>query len=104
MGDEGIVLLAKDGSLVRHYLRALSKSKGAVFGAAVIAILTVVAVLAPFLAPYHPNHMTPAKRLQPPSPAHYFGTDGFGRDVFSRVFYGTRVSLGVGVCCHNYHR
>ncbi|HHT70868.1 MAG TPA: ABC transporter permease [Firmicutes bacterium] len=98
MGDEGIVLLAKDGSLVRHYLRALSKSKGAVFGAAVIAILTVVAVLAPFLAPYHPNHMTPAKRLQPPSPAHYFGTDGFGRDVFSRVFYGTRVSLGVGVC------
>jgi len=56
----------------------------------------IMAVLAPYIAPYDPIAQDMAVRLQPPSSEHIFGTDNFGRDIFSRVIYGGRYSLLVG--------
>lgn len=53
----------------------------------------VAALLAPLIAPFDPLEMKPADKLNPPDEVHYFGTDNFGRDVFSRVVYGARTSL-----------
>ncbi len=80
-----------------YWFKLLSRNKSALIGAVIFLCLVGVALFAPFIAPYAPNDMTPANRLQPMSATHYFGTDGFGRDVFSRVIHGTRVSLGAGI-------
>jgi len=66
-------------------------------GAVVLAFWIVVAILAPFLAPYDPNHVNLAARLAPPGAAHWLGTDALGRDVLSRVLYGARISLIAGL-------
>ncbi len=67
------------------------------FAMMVIVIFVVVGVLAPALAPQDPNAQDLVARLQPPlSPGHVLGTDVLGRDVLSRLIYGTRVSLVVG--------
>jgi peptide/nickel transport system permease protein len=60
-------------------------------------LLIFVALVAPWLAPYNPAAQNLPERLEPPSRAHWFGTDELGRDVFSRVVYGARVSVTVGV-------
>lgn len=59
-------------------------------------MLLLTAVFAPALAPYDPIQVVPSRSLQPPSAQHWFGTDDLGRDVFSRVVWGSRVSLSVG--------
>lgn len=64
--------------------------------ATVLVVLIVVAVLAPWLAPHHPNEFLKGKRLLPPGREFPMGTDSLGRDVLSRVIYGSRVSLLVG--------
>ena len=67
------------------------------FGAVAFGVLVLLALLAPMLAPYDPIVLDVAHRLRPPSAAHLFGTDAFGRDVLSRTLYGGRISLVVGV-------
>ena len=67
-----------------------------VIGSLIIVALAFTALLAPVLSSHTPYEMKTAERLQAPSGEHLFGTDNFGRDVFSRVVYGTRVSLTVG--------
>ena len=67
-----------------------------VVGLAGVALLLLIATVGPFVAPYDPAALSPA-RLQPPSTQHLMGTENFGRDVFSRFLYGTRVSLFVGL-------
>jgi peptide/nickel transport system permease protein len=68
------------------------------FGAAaVLVIIALAAVSAPLWAPYSPTKIEATERLLPPSSDHWFGTDNFGRDVFSRVIYAGRVSLIVGL-------
>src|SRR5579875_1812650 len=62
----------------------------------VLAVILLAAVLAPWVAPYDPQRMDILHRLQPPSFAHPFGTDDFGRDVLSRVIYGARLSITAG--------
>lgn len=62
-----------------------------------LALLVVIAVLAPLIAPYDPLDMAPAVRFEGPSLAHLFGTDEFGRDVLSRLIFGARISLEVGI-------
>jgi peptide/nickel transport system permease protein len=62
----------------------------------VVILLVVVAVLAPVLAPYDPNQTNIKMRLQGPSSEHPLGTDNFGRDMLSRIIYGSRISLYVG--------
>jgi peptide/nickel transport system permease protein len=64
---------------------------------ALIAILAACALLAPLLAPYDPLAQDLAVRLKPPSPEHWLGTDSLGRDIASRILYGARISLVIGV-------
>ena len=62
----------------------------------VLLVVIVAAILAPLILPYDPQKMDVINRLHGPSAAHWFGTDEFGRDVFTRTIYGARVSLAVG--------
>jgi peptide/nickel transport system permease protein len=96
--QQGLVLAKqKTKSNAAYWWKLLSRNKSALISAVIFICLILVAVFAPVIAPYDPADMTPANRLQPVSQEHYFGTDGFGRDVFSRVVYGTRISLGAGI-------
>ncbi len=81
----------------RDFIRVFSGRKVAVFGAAIILVLIVVAILAPLLAPYNPYKQNLRESLQQPSEHHLLGTDPFGRDTLSRIIYGTRASLAVGI-------
>jgi peptide/nickel transport system permease protein len=65
-------------------------------GFVLIGIMLAIALLAPFLGTNDPTALAPARRLRPPSANYWFGTDMLGRDIYSRVLYGTRVSLTVG--------
>ena len=76
-----------------HVLR----HRSTLLGGAIIASLVVVALVGPALAPYDPVAMDLSNRFRPPSLTHPFGTDEFGRDVFTRVIYGARISLRVGI-------
>ena len=66
------------------------------FGVIICIAWIVAAIIAPLIAPYDPIAQDLTIRLQPPSAAHWFGTDNFGRDIFSRVIYGGRYSLLAG--------
>ncbi len=66
------------------------------WGLAVTSLLTSVALLAPLISPYNPAVQNLSQRLLPPSAAHWMGSDELGRDILSRIFYGTRVSMLVG--------
>ena len=76
--------------------RALGQPRLLIFGT-VIAVLVVVGLLAPVLAPYDPVQTQPAQALQSPSGAHLLGTDSLGRDTLSRVIWGARISLTVAI-------
>jgi peptide/nickel transport system permease protein len=74
--------------LLRHWRGTL--------GGVVVAFMLATGLLAPILAPYSYSNQSLLTRLKPPSAAHWLGTDGFGRDVLSRVMWGSRVSLEIG--------
>ena len=78
------------------FWRRLRRNPGGVFGLLVLGLLVGTAALADWIAPYAPTRMGAGHRLTPPSLAHWFGTDEFGRDVLSRVIYGSRLTLLVG--------
>jgi len=84
-------------SLWHDALHRLVRNRAALVGLSVIALLALVAILAPRLAPYPPNDQSFRIKLDAPSGEHLFGTDEFGRDLFSRVLVGTRVALWVGL-------
>lgn len=65
-------------------------------GAAIIVVMILCAIAAPFVAPYHPLETDFAAQFGPPNPAHWLGTDAFGRDLLSRLIYGSRTALLVG--------
>ncbi len=96
LGRPPALLKAKPGSTVWYFRR----DKIAVISLIFIVFMVAVAVLAPWIAPYpnegrgEPNIVN---RLKPPSSEHLFGTGSLGRDVFSRVLYGTRTSLSIGL-------
>ncbi len=79
------------------FLRAFFRRKIVIGALVVVVSVIMVALLAPQLAPYDPLEQNIRNRLQAPSAEHLFGTDIYGRDVLSRVIYGTRVSLQVGL-------
>jgi peptide/nickel transport system permease protein len=76
--------------------RTWLRNRGAALGAVVLIVLVGVAVAAPLLVSYDPIEQNLRARLEPPGPAHPMGTDNFGRDILSRVVYGTRISLRIG--------
>jgi ABC-type dipeptide/oligopeptide/nickel transport system permease subunit len=77
--------------------KALRRNRLALAGAAVVALLVVLGVVGPWVAPYNPMIQDLERSLEGPSAQHWFGTDSFGRDILSRVLYGARISLLVGV-------
>ena len=84
-------------SRVRDFVRAFARHRLAMTGAGIVLLLMVAAVFGRALVPYDPVGMDFAARFVPPSPDHPFGTDEFGRDIFSRVLHGARTSLQVAV-------
>ena len=80
----------------RSWLRRLSRNRLALTGFVILVLASVIAVLAPVLAPYSPYEIHAVDRLQGPSKTYFLGTDHLGRDVFSRLIFGSRISLGVG--------
>jgi len=78
-------------------LLRLKSNRGLLVGGTVFFVLVIIAVLGPLLAAYGPYDMKVIDRLKPPSPAHWLGTDEFGRDLLTRILYGARVSISVGL-------
>ncbi|MCD6399448.1 ABC transporter permease [candidate division WOR-3 bacterium] len=78
-------------------MQKLSGNVQAVIGLAIILLFAVVAVFAPFLAPYDPYELDLGQTFSPPSFKHLFGTDEVGRDIFSRVLYGSRVAFAIAL-------
>jgi len=77
--------------------RRFRKNKLAMTGLVILCIIIAIAILAPVIAPYSPVEQHLEDRLQPPSSKYLFGTDELGRDILSRVLYGTQIALRVGV-------
>lgn len=81
----------------RKFIKALFSRKLVLISAIGTAAFILIAIFAPLLAPYDPDKQSLSEILVGPSLQHFFGTDNYGRDILSRVIYGTRVSLVVGV-------
>jgi peptide/nickel transport system permease protein len=79
------------------FLRGVVSSPSGAIGLAIVALLVFCAATAPWIAPYDPLKMGSGPRLLPPSPGYWMGTDDFGRDVLSRILYGSRLTLQIGV-------
>jgi peptide/nickel transport system permease protein len=78
-------------------IQMLKKSPTAMAGMIIVIMVVFSAILAPWISPYNPSDTDLYSRMKPPSAKHLFGTDKLGRDVFSRIVWGARVSLKVGV-------
>ncbi len=84
----------------RYTIWAFSRNISAVLGLVLVVLVLLIALLAPWIAPFPADAtgaMNLANKFRPPSPAHLFGTDEVGSDIFSRVVIGTRLSLGIGL-------
>ncbi len=90
------VKMEKGRSLWYDSWQRLKKNPTAMFGLFLIIFLGFVAIFAPLLAPYDPNKISLRENVDPPSRAHWFGTDYYGRDILSRIIYGSRISMTVG--------
>jgi peptide/nickel transport system permease protein len=73
------------------------RTRNGVIGLVIMVIVLLVALFGPLIAPYDPIAQNLPDQLQPPSVSHWFGTDEFGRDILSRMLYGTRIALEVGL-------
>lgn len=80
----------------RDLLKRIFSNRLIVFGGIIVIIFTLIAILSPIIAPYSPLEGKGVDRYKPPSSQHIFGTDEYGRDVFTRTIYGTQISLIVG--------
>lgn len=89
--------MAGAGALVRLIPRPFRRSPLTLTASLVVLAWLVLAVVAPSIAPYGPLQQDMAKRLAPPTYAHWLGTDVLGRDVLSRILYGARISIPVGI-------
>ena len=88
---------ATAGTSQQYVLRKLLRHRSATIGASIILFFIIVAIFAPLIATHDPRHANIAERLKDSSGTYYLGTDGVGRDIFSRVVHGTRISLKVGL-------
>lgn len=97
MSEAAALPMAPSVSRSRSVRRAISKNKVAAVAGIILLLLFILALLAPVLGLSDPVKMAPADRLQSPGESGLMGTDMFGRDIFSRILFGTRISLMVGV-------
>src|SRR5260370_11973218 len=80
---------------IRQFWRTFSRNQLALCGGVVVGLLVAIAVLAPALSPWNPDKPDTKRILEGPSAKHWLGTDQIGRDVLSRLLYGSRISLAV---------
>jgi peptide/nickel transport system permease protein len=95
-GENGLMAEQTHESLLSMVWKRFRRHPGAIAGSIVLAILMLAVLLVP-LSPYDPEHSDMPDRLEPPSWRHPFGTDSLGRDLMTRVLYGGRISLSVGI-------
>lgn len=95
LSDEDI----KASNLYRDAWRRLKKNKAAIISLIAIVIISLIAIFAPLVAPYDPYAQDLSRICEKPSAQYWCGTDSLGRDVLSRIIYGARISLMVGVVC-----
>lgn len=97
MSSASVVQLAAEPERRSSYrfVRAFLRNRIAIVGLVIVCMMVFVALFGPNIAPYDPNKTNPQDRLQPPSTVYVLGTDEFGRDIFSRLLYGARISLEV---------
>lgn len=81
----------------RQFYRELLRQKSAVIGASILIFFIIIAIFAPIVATHDPRNADVTARLKGWSQEHYFGTDKVGRDIFSRIVYGSRISIKVGL-------
>ena len=81
----------------RQFYRELMRQKSALIGASILIFFILIAIFAPIVATHDPRNADVTARLQGWSQEHYFGTDKVGRDIFSRIVYGSRISIKVGL-------
>lgn len=96
------VAAAKKEHIRQRWIKAyrfVRSNKKLLFGAIIFIAIVFIAIFADQIAPYHYSKIRTGARFEKPSAAHLFGTDNLQRDVFSRVIYGTRISLSVGIIC-----
>lgn len=96
MAENTVVKKKKSGPW-REVWRRLRQNKAAMLGLLVMVILILAAIFADYVAPYGYDDQDLMRRFQTPNSQHWFGTDNFGRDIFSRIVYGAQVSLKVGL-------
>lgn len=96
-GKQEILAEIKPQGALRSILRRLASDNLARLGGGIIIAFVFLAVFANYIAPYNPYALNLGEILAPPSSAHLLGTDQLGRDVLSRIIYGTRISLEVGI-------
>ena len=94
--DDGLDLVKKEGLLLQVW-NGLKKNPLALFGLFLILLLVFIAVFAGVLAPYEIDSQDLTRRFVAPNSRYWFGTDEFGRDIFSRILYGSRYSLYIGI-------
>ncbi|SDX79987.1 peptide/nickel transport system permease protein [Acetomicrobium thermoterrenum DSM 13490] len=98
MHNEGSNVISRRQLLVedwKHTLYLWRQNKLAMVGTVLVAFFILIAIFAPLIAPYDPIEVDLSRTLLPPSSEHIFGTDQFGRDIFSRVVYGARIEVGI---------
>jgi peptide/nickel transport system permease protein len=83
-------------SYLRYYLRTILRNKLSSIGFIITLLMILIALFAPLLSPHDSIKQNIQHRLAPPGPAHWLGADGFGRDLLSRIIWGTRLSMKVG--------
>ncbi len=96
MSGHSSVKVKSEAGLLGMWKR-LCKSPLAMFGMFIVALLIFFAITADFIAPYRYDQQSLMDAFKSPSKEHFFGTDEFGRDIFSRIIYGSRISLQVGL-------
>jgi len=87
----------KEAGEIQRSIQLIRRSFLAKIGIAIISFILIVAIFAPVIAPNSPTDTNLIDRLKPPSPTHPFGTDHVGRDILSRIIFGSRISLRIGV-------
>lgn len=97
MSNQDAKTKTKSQSAFMLSMRRLVKNKSAMAGISIVLILAVLAIFAPYIIPYNYAEVNPAIACQGPSAEHWFGTDDLGRDIFSRIIYGGRYSLRLGI-------
>lgn len=93
--EENEVIVSR--SPLKLMMNRFKKNKRAMVGLVMVTLFVIIAIFAPWIAPKDPYEQNLDVMLQSPSLQYFFGTDEFGRDIFSRVIYGSRISLMIGI-------